>query len=278
MPDDTQSLPPLERLRAIMARLRDPERGCPWDLAQDFRSIAPYTVEEAYEVAEAIRQGDMGALKDELGDLLLQVVFHARMAEESGAFDLDAVAEAISDKMLRRHPHVFGEGSAATPEAVSQSWEAIKAGERAAKQAGRRPGRLDGITLGLPALTRAVKLQKRAAEVGFDWNNHRLVLEKLFEEIGEVEAELGDGVGAADRARLTEELGDVLFVVANLARHLGVDPESALGDCNAKFERRFRQVEQAIAAQGRPLEEATLDEMEAEWTRIKRQEKIARQP
>jgi MazG family protein len=278
MPDDTQSLPPLERLRAVMARLRDPVRGCPWDLAQDFRSIAPYTVEEAYEVAEAIRQGDMTALKDELGDLLLQVVFHARMAEERGAFDLDAVAEAISDKMLRRHPHVFGQADATTPEAVSQSWEAIKAQERAAKQSGRPAGRLDGITLGLPSLSRAVKLQKRAAEVGFDWNDHRHVLEKLAEEVGEVEAELTQGPASADRARLTEEIGDVLFVVANLARHLGVDPETALGDCNAKFERRFRQVEQAIVAQGRSLEEASLDEMEAQWTRIKRQEKAARQP
>jgi len=275
MPDDMQSLPPLERLRAVMARLRDPQRGCPWDLAQDFRSIAPYTVEEAYEVAEAIRQDDMAALQDELGDLLLQVVFHARMAEEAGAFDLDGVAETIANKMLRRHPHVFGEASGATPEAVSQSWEAIKASERAALQAGRPASHLDGITLGLPALTRAVKLQKRAAAVGFDWNDHRHVLEKLAEEIGEVEAELAEG---ADKARLTEELGDVLFVVANLARHLGVDPESALGDCNAKFERRFRAVEQAIAAQGRSLEQATLDEMEAAWTRIKRQEKIARQP
>jgi MazG family protein len=274
MPDDMQSLPPLERLRAIMARLRDPERGCPWDLAQDFRSIAPYTVEEAYEVAEAIRQGDMGALQDELGDLLLQVVFHARMAEEAGAFALDDVATSIANKMLRRHPHVFGEGDAATPEAVTKSWEAIKAEERAAKQGGRAPSKLDGITQGLPTLTRAVKLQRRASEVGFDWNDTRQVLAKLSEEIGELEAELAAG---ANKARLTDELGDVLFVIANLARHLNVDPETALGDCNAKFERRFRQVEQAIGAQGRSLQQATLDEMEAEWTRIKREEKAARQ-
>ena len=272
MPDDLQSLPPLERLRAIMARLRSPG-GCPWDLAQDFRSIAPYTVEEAYEVAEAIRQGDMAALKDELGDLLLQVVFHARMAEEAGSFALDDVATAISEKMLRRHPHVFGEGDAKTPEAVTKTWEAIKAEERAAKGAGAAASKLDGITLGLPTLTRAVKLQKRASQVGFDWNDTRHVLDKLSEEVGELEAELDK----ADRARLTEELGDVLFVVANLARHLDIDPETALGDCNAKFERRFRQVEQAIGAQGRSLEEATLDEMEAEWTRIKREEKAARQ-
>lgn len=274
MPDDMQSLPPLERLRAIMARLRDPERGCPWDLAQDFRSIAPYTVEEAYEVAEAIRQDDMPALKDELGDLLLQVVFHARMAEEIGAFALDDIANAISDKMLRRHPHVFGEGDAATPEAVTKTWEAIKAEERAVKGGGRPASKLDGITHGLPTLTRAVKLQKRASEVGFDWNDTRHVLEKLREEAGELEAELAAG---ADRARVTEELGDVLFVVANLARHLDVDPETALGDCNAKFERRFRQVEAAIAARGGSVAQASLDEMEAEWTRIKREEKAARQ-
>jgi len=273
MPDDLQSLPPLERLRAIMARLRDPDGGCPWDLAQDFRSIAPYTVEEAYEVAEAIRQGDMQGLQDELGDLLLQVVFHARMAEEAGAFGLDDVAKSISDKMLRRHPHVFGAADAKTPDAVARSWEAIKAEERAAKQGGRVRSRLDGITLGLPTLTRAVKLQKRAGEVGFDWNDTGHVLDKLAEEVGELKAEMDAG---ADRARLTDELGDVLFVVANLARHLGIDPETALGDCNAKFERRFRQVETAIAASGRSLEEATLDEMEAEWTRIKRAEKTAR--
>ncbi|HKY95715.1 MAG TPA: nucleoside triphosphate pyrophosphohydrolase [Kiloniellales bacterium] len=274
MPDDMESLPPLERLRAIMARLRDPERGCPWDLAQDFRSIAPYTVEEAYEVAEAIRQGDMTQLKDELGDLLLQVVFHARMAEEAGAFALDDVANAISDKMLRRHPHVFGQVDAETPEAVTANWETIKAEERAAKRGGRASSRLEGITQGLPTLTRAVKLQRRASEVGFDWNDTRHVLDKLSEEIGEVEAELAAG---ADKARLTDELGDVLFVIANLARHLDIDPETALGDCNAKFERRFRQVEAALAAQGRTLEQASLDEMEAEWTRIKREEKAARQ-
>jgi len=273
MPDPLQSLPPIERLRAIMARLRDPERGCPWDLAQDFRSIAPYTVEEAYEVAEAIRQGDMEGLKDELGDLLLQVVFHARMAEETATFDLDDVANAISDKMLRRHPHVFGSGDAATPEAVTRSWEAIKAAERAAKSDGRVPSKLDGITQGLPTLTRAIKLQKRASEVGFDWNDTRLVFDKLAEEIGELKDEMAAG---ADRARLADELGDVLFVVANLARHLGIDPESALGDCNAKFERRFRQVETAIAAQGRSLADASLDDMEAEWTRIKRDEKTKR--
>jgi len=268
-----QTPPPLERLRAIMARLRDPVRGCPWDVKQDFASIAPYTIEEAYEVAEAIREGDMAALQDELGDLLLQVVFHARMAEEAGHFDLDGVATAIADKMVRRHPHVFGDGDADSAEAVTRSWEAIKAAERGAKGAGG--GRLDGVTLGIPALSRAVKLQKRAAEVGFDWPSHREVLEKLDEELREVGEELARGDVAANRARLTEEIGDVLFVLANLARHLKVDPEAALRDCNAKFERRFRAIEAALAAEGRRPEQATLEEMEAHWTAAKLREKAA---
>ncbi len=271
--NDLPALPPLTRLRAIMERLRDPEAGCPWDVKQTFATIVPYTIEEAYEVAEAVQQQDMDGLKDELGDLLLQVVFHARMAEEAGSFDLDAVAEAICDKMIRRHPHVFGTGQASDAAAVSASWEAIKAAERAEK--GQAAGQLDGITLGLPALTRAVKLQKRAAEVGFDWPSHREVLDKLDEEMGELAVEMAAPPSQESQTRMTEELGDVLFVFANLARHLKVDPEAALRACNAKFERRFRAVEQGLAAAGRQPAEASLEEMEAHWTAAKRAEKTA---
>lgn len=265
------ALPPLQRLRAIMERLRDPRRGCPWDVKQTFSTIAPYTIEEAYEVAEAIQQADMAGLKDELGDLLLQVVFHARMAEEVGSFDLDAVAEAICDKMIRRHPHVFADGAADTPEAVTRSWEQIKAAERAGK--GKADSQLDGVTLGLPALSRAVKLQKRAAEVGFDWPSPAEVLDKLAEELDELTEEMAAAPAAENRARLTEEMGDVLFVVANLARHLKVDPEEALRACNAKFERRFRAIERGLAAEGRNPSEATLEEMESHWTAAKAAEK-----
>ena len=265
------ALPPLQRLRAIMERLRDPERGCPWDVKQTFATIAPYTIEEAYEVAEAIQQADMAGLKDELGDLLLQVVFHARMAEEARIFDLDAVAEAICEKMIRRHPHVFGDGTADSAEAVTATWEQIKAAERAGS--GKAESQLDGVTLGLPALTRAVKLQKRAAEVGFDWPTPAEVLDKLSEELDELTEEMAAGPPAENRARLTEEMGDVLFVVANLARHLKVDPEEALRACNAKFERRFRAVERGLAAEGRRPAEATLEEMEDHWTAAKAAEK-----
>ncbi len=261
---------PIERLRSIMAQLRNPDGGCPWDLVQDFSTIAPYTIEEAYEVAEAIAQGDMAGLKDELGDLLLQVVFHARMAEEAGHFAFDEVADAISDKMVRRHPHVFGESSASEAEAVKRSWEEIKAAERAEKHAMGPQSRLDGVALALPALLRAAKLQKRAASVGFDWPDAKAVLAKVDEELDEVKAEIaGLSDDPASLARTEEEIGDLLFVITNLARHAAVDPEVALRKANAKFERRFRSIETALAAKGRQAEEAGLEELEALWLQAK---------
>jgi ATP diphosphatase len=255
----------MTRLLEIMARLRDPNRGCPWDVEQSFKTIAPYTIEEAYEVAEAIEQNDMAALKDELGDLLLQVVFHARMAEEDGTFDFEAVAKTISDKMIRRHPHVFGEQRVDSAAAQSVSWEAVKAAERAERAAagGRAASVLDGVALGLPGLTRAVKLQKRAARVGFDWPETTQVLDKIDEELSEIKHEIANSGGAE---RLEDEIGDLLFALANLARHLGVDPEAALRHTNAKFERRFHEVERSFAE---GLEEVTLDEMEAAWQEAK---------
>ncbi len=263
--------PPIDRLLDLMARLRDPERGCPWDLEQDFATIAPHTIEEAYEVADAIERRDMTALCDELGDLLFQVVFHAQMAREHGVFDFDAVAEGIVDKMIRRHPHVFGDASVETAEAQTRAWEEHKAKEREAQAEAeaRPPSVLDGVTAGLPALTRALKLQKRAARVGFDWRAAAEVLSKIAEEVAEVRAELDAG---ADRDRLANEIGDLLFAVVNLARHLEVDPEGALRQGNTKFERRFRSVETRLAATGRPVGEASLDEMEEAWTAIKRSE------
>ncbi len=270
MQDDARR-PNIDRLRAIMARLRDPAGGCPWDLEQSFRTIAPYTIEEAYEVAEAIEQNDMAALQDELGDLLLQVMFHARMAEEAGLFDFDAVAGAISDKMVRRHPHVFGDETVAGAAAQTRAWEETKAAERAEKAGqagdGGRHSALDGVTVGLPALTRALKLQRRAARVGFDWPEAFQVFDKIDEEITEIKAEI-----AADSApeRLEDEIGDLLFVVVNLARHLAVEPESALRRANAKFERRFRAMEAALLSAGRKLEETPLEELEAAWQAAKR--------
>src|SRR5579864_7205668 len=256
---------PIDRLLLIMARLRDPERGCPWDQAQDFRSIAPYTIEEAYEVADAIERADMAALKDELGDLLLQVVFHARMAEEAGHFAFDAVAAAIADKMVRRHPHVFGDAEIGSVAAQNEAWEAHKAAERQAT--GGQASALDGVALALPALLRAAKLSRRAARIGFDWPDARAVLPKIAEEIAEIEAELdGDGGPAA----LEEEVGDLLFAVANLARKLEVEPETALRRATAKFERRFRRVE-ALAAERRIGR--NLDALEALWQEVKRMEK-----
>jgi MazG family protein len=259
----------IDRLLTIMARLRDPGDGCPWDLAQTFESIAPYTIEEAYEVAEAIRQADMAALKDELGDLLLQVVFHARMAEEQGDFDFHEVARAISDKMVRRHPHVFGGQRVADAAAQTLSWEALKAAERK-ERAGARgdqdPSVLEGVAVGLPALTRAEKLQRRAARVGFDWPEADQVLEKIEEEICEIRVELAND---GHRDRLEDEVGDLLFAVANLARHLGVDAEAALRRGNAKFERRFKQVE---AAFGGDLDGTGLEDMEAAWQEAKKSE------
>ena len=254
----------IARLIQVMARLRAPD-GCPWDRVQSFKTIAPYTIEEAYEVAEAIRQDDMTALKEELGDLLLQVVYHARMAEERTAFDFEAVAGAIADKMIRRHPHVFGAERVADAEAQTVSWEALKAEERAAKAAakGTRPSVLDDVGLGFPALTRAEKLQKRAARVGFDWPEVAQVFLKIDEELAEIKEAMADG---GDSDRLEDEVGDLLFVVANLARHLKLDPEAALRRTNGKFEDRFRAVEASFPD---GLEGVSLDEMEAAWQRAK---------
>ncbi|MBD8898044.1 nucleoside triphosphate pyrophosphohydrolase [Rhodanobacter sp. DHG33] len=259
----------IDELLAIMARLRDPAQGCPWDVQQDFASIAPYTIEEAYEVADAIDRGDFDDLREELGDLLLQVVFHAQMAAEQGRFDFDDVAQAISAKMIRRHPHVFGETRYADLAAQKQAWEELKAAERAAKGEAHDSSALAGVSRGLPEWKRATKLQQRAATVGFDWPDHRPVLDKLAEEIGEVRAEFDAG---ADPARLEDEIGDVLFVVANLARHAGVDFSRALRHANAKFERRFRRMEQLAAGEGGVLAERDLVAQEALWRRVKQDE------
>jgi nucleoside triphosphate diphosphatase len=259
----------MQRLLAVMARLRHPERGCPWDREQDFATIAPYTIEEAYEVAEAISQGDMTSLKDELGDLLFQVVFHARMADEKGHFTFDDVAAAIADKMVRRHPHVFGTTEIASAEAQTLAWEEQKAQERRAKATGGPHSALDGVGLALPALTRAQKIQSRAARVGFDWPEIEPVFAKIAEEIEELRAELAAG-GAAER--LEDELGDLLFATVNLARHLKIDSETALRKAVSKFERRFRRVEAGLAAAGKSTDDATLDEMEAEWRQAKVEE------
>ena len=245
-----------------MARLRDRERGCPWDVEQTFRTIAPYTIEEAYEVAEAIERDDMAALADEFGDLLFQVVFHARMAEEAGHFDFDDVARGIADKMRRRHPHVFGDKEIADAAAQTRHWEDLKAGERAEAASGSASA-LDGVALGLPALLRALKLQKRAARVGFDWPDALQVFAKCAEELAELQDEMeADG----EPARMTDEIGDLLFVLVNLARHLEIDPEGALRHANAKFERRFRAVERAF---DHDLAGVALDDMEAAWQRAK---------
>ena len=261
----------IDRLLAVMRRLRDPERGCPWDVEQTFATIAPYTIEEAYEVADAILREDWDALPGELGDLLLQVVYHARMGEERGWFDFDRLAGGIAAKMVERHPHVFGAEEIEGSRALRTVWEDRKAQERAAK-AERRGGDaslLADVPLGLPALTRAVKLQKRAARAGFDWTGAQPVLAKLREELAELEAALAEGATPADREL---ELGDLLFTVANLARHLELDPEAALRAANAKFERRFRRIEAAAAAHGRPVGELTLGELEAHWERAKAEE------
>jgi len=262
----------LARLLEIMARLRAPIGGCPWDREQTWRTIAPHTIEEAYEVADAIEQDDPAALLDELGDLLFQVVYHAQIAREAGHFDFDAVAGAIADKMIRRHPHVFGEEEIASAAAQSSRWEDHKEAERARKAAaeGRAPSALEGVSRGLPALTRALKLQRRAARVGFDWTRADQILAKIEEEIGELRAELAEG---APHERLEDELGDVLFAVVNLGRRLEVDAESALRHANAKFERRFRRIEELLAAEGRGAAEATLDELEAHWQQAKREER-----
>ncbi|KAF0231209.1 MAG: hypothetical protein FD175_1078 [Beijerinckiaceae bacterium] len=270
----------LADLIAIMAALRHPETGCPWDIEQDFSTIAPYTIEEAHEVADAIARGDMVDLCDELGDLLLQVAFHARMAEEAGHFAFPDVIEAITTKLIRRHPHVFGERSAGNPGAVKALWEAIKAEERAEKAARKAeagipaPVRslLDGVPPTLPALTRAVKLQKKASTVGFDWNDPKAVLAKLHEEIQEVE----EAFGKKDVSDIKDEIGDMLFVIANLARHADIEPEAALEGTNRKFMRRFAHIEARLAAMGRSFDGATLDEMDALWDEAKGLEKIPR--
>ena len=273
------SLPPVKptrdiaRLIEIMAALRTPGSGCPWDLEQTFRTIAPYTLEEAYEVADAIARGDLADLKDELGDLLLQVVYHARMAEEQGAFDFGGVVETITAKLVRRHPHVFADADGRTAEAVKGLWERIKAQERADAKAERGKaapsGALAGVPVNLPALTRALKLQEKAGRVGFDWNDPRAVLAKIREEADEIEAEF-DG---PDRSKAAAEVGDLLFAVVNLARHLAADPEDVLRQTNLKFERRFGSIERALAARGKSPEDATLAEMDALWDEAKAEEK-----
>jgi len=263
-------------LLKIMQALRTPVSGCPWDLEQTFESIAPYTVEEAYEVVDAIQRGDLSDLRDELGDLLLQVVFHARMAEEAGHFAFPDVVEAIVSKMIRRHPHVFGEARDLAPSQVKALWGAIKAEEKAMRAASRAAaglppepeasGLLGGVPTALPGLTRAVKLQAKASTVGFDWNDARLVLAKIQEEALEIEQAMDAG---ASKAEVAGEVGDLLFAVANLARHVDADPEAALRSANAKFERRFAYIEKSLADAGRTLEEATLEEMDALWNEAK---------
>ena len=248
----------------LMARLRSPDSGCPWDREQNFASIAPYTIEEAYEVADAIARGDMADLRDELGDLLFQVVFHAQMAQEAGAFDFADVTRGVVAKMTRRHPHVFADAQARTAEEQTRAWEEIKADERHTKSKGST-GLLSDVPTAMPALTRAVKLSKRAARVGFVWAEIGEVMTKLHEEVGELEAEIAGG----DRARIADELGDVLFVCANIARHLEIDPEDALRDSNAKFTRRFEFIERALGAQGRTPAQSDLAEMEALWQAAK---------
>ncbi len=256
----------MDRLLEIMAKLRDPQGGCPWDLEQDFRSIAPYTLEEAYEVADAIERGDLQDLRDELGDLLLQVVFHARLASEQGAFDFHDVVAGICDKMTRRHPHVFASASVESAAAQTVAWEQLKADERAARAPGR--GLLDDVPVGLPALTRARKLGSRAARAGFDWPDAAGPRAKVAEEL----AELDEAAAGEDRARVEHELGDLLFAVVNHARHLEVDPESALRGANARFARRFRHVESRLAAAGLAPGEAPLDQLDRWWDEAKRAE------
>ena len=267
----------LNTLIAIMAALRTPGTGCPWDLKQDFASIAPYTIEEAYEVADAIARGDLEDLKEELGDLLLQVAFHARMAEEQSAFDFGDVVLAITEKLIRRHPHVFGDVTQLTPDEVKGLWDRIKQEEKAVRQARRgeshkdadgEAGALSGIPVALPASTRALKLQQKASRVGFDWNDPKAVLSKIKEEIAEVEVALEAG----DAEAVAGEIGDLMFAAVNLARHLDIDPEDALRSTNRKFERRFAAIESALAKAGKSPAQATLAEMDALWTAAKAEE------
>ncbi len=267
----------IARLIELMAALRTPGSGCPWDLEQSFATIAPYTIEEAYEVAEAIARGDLEDLREELGDLLLQVAFHARMAEEAGAFDFGDVVHAITAKLVRRHPHVFGDAGALPVAAVNELWDRIKGEEKDARAArrqrtgGERAETLAGVPTGLPALPRALKLQEQAGKVGFDWNDARAVLAKIREEADEIESALA--LGPAEHNRLAEEVGDLLFAVVNLARHAGADPETALRAANAKFERRFAAIERALAARGKSPQQSTLTEMDALWDAAKAAER-----
>lgn len=256
----------IKQLLDIMARLRNPDGGCPWDLEQDFSTIAPYTIEEAYEVAEAIAKGDRMELRDELGDLLLQAVFHAQMAKEEGSFTFEDVVKSICEKMIRRHPHVFSDQEIKTAEAQIDNWEVIKEQERAAKKSERT---LADVPTALPALMRAQKLQSRAARVGFDWPDTRGVIDKIKEELAEVE----EAIASGDAKHTQEELGDLLFAVTNLARFVKADAETALRDTNAKFTRRFEAIEDALKARGKHIKDATLDEMEAEWNAAKEKEK-----
>ena len=266
----------MEKLLDIMKSLRDPETGCPWDVEQTFKSIAPYTIEEAYEVEEAIEADDIPAIKDELGDLLLQVVFQARIAEEAGHFTFGDVVDGVCDKMIRRHPHVFGDTTVADAEAQTHAWEAQKSLERShkAKARGEHPSVLDGVTVGLPALLRAVKLQKRAARVGFDWPDTSFVLDKIREESEELTAEMVKQSDSSEpTSEMMEEFGDLMFVYANLARHLKIEPEAALRGANRKFERRFHYIEEKLALASKDIADANLEEMDRLWDEAKLQEK-----
>ena len=260
----------LARLLEIMARLRDPETGCPWDIKQTFNTIAPYTIEEAYEVSEAIASGDRDKICDELGDLLLQVVFHAQIATEEDSFTFEDVAEQVSDKMERRHPHVFGNLPETDEQVVKLNWEAIKKAEREDASNGQKPSILDGITRTLPAMVRAAKLQKRAASVGFDWPDITAVIKKMHEELEELHQVLTDT--PQDKERLQDEIGDILFVASNLARKAGLDPETALLGCNRKFERRFHYIEERLNNQNIRLDDASLEQMDALWNEAKNYE------
>ena len=264
MSDNHSLLQEITRLHKIMQDLRDPQTGCPWDVEQTFETIAPYTIEEAYEVSEAIASGERAKIADELGDLLLQVVFHAKIASEEGSFDLADVARGISDKMIRRHPHVFGDDARISASEQKVAWEDIKAAERAAAQDDKaRASVLDDVAVTLPAIVRAAKLQKRAARVGFDWPDITAVIAKMHEETGELLEALEEEPD--NMARLQDEVGDILFVASNIARKVGVEPESALLACNRKFEKRFHYIEEALAKEGRSVDEASLDEMEQLW-------------
>ena len=266
--DTTSTLDELDRLIDVMRRLRDPETGCPWDVKQTFETIAPYTIEEAYEVADAIARGDLTDIRDELGYLLLQVVFQSRIAEEAGQFDLGMVAKSIADKMVARHPHVFGtDEDRPTASRQKEIWEDIKAAERAKKG---KAGVLDDVATGLPPMMRALKLQKRVARVGFDWPDFAQLVDKLNEEVAELQVEIA--AEPQDKAKLSDEVGDLLFVTVNMARKLGIDPETALTDCNRKFERRFNYIEQSLDKTHKSINDASLDEMESLWQEAKQQQ------